>query len=81
MARHKDVQWNLPPGNPTHCWESIHAALLMDLRDELKEANRSLRAIEATLGCHNVVKGMKALHRLDRRVAKHWPLRAEGRKA
>lgn len=78
--RHKDFNWNLPAGDPDHRWESVHAALLMDLRDELKEANRHLRAIESTLGCHNVVKGMMALHRLDRRVAKHWPLKAKKRK-
>jgi histidinol phosphatase-like enzyme len=48
MARHKDSNWNLPegtprPGNVTeHSWESIHAALLMDIRDELKRLNNLL---------------------------------------
>lgn len=48
MARHKDYAWNLPEGelNPeggrTHSWESVHAALLMDLRDELKRLNELL---------------------------------------
>ena len=48
MARHKDVQWNLPDGVPdnagscTHEWVSIHAAVLMDIRDELKRLNAAL---------------------------------------
>lgn len=47
MARHKDTNWNLPEGkhgvrSTTHSWESIHSALLMDIRDELKELNRLL---------------------------------------
>lgn len=47
--------------------EAITNALLADIRRELKQLNR-------TLGCHNVVGGMVALQRLDRRAAKHWPL-------
>jgi hypothetical protein len=43
MARHKDVDWNLPQGTPHHSWESINAALLMDLRDELKASNQIAR--------------------------------------
>lgn len=43
MARKKDVDWSLPEGNS---WDSVNAALLMDLRDQLKELNR-------TLHCHN----------------------------
>lgn len=48
MARHKDFNWNLPQPEPGrgHSWESIHAALLMDIRDELKELNRLLRCQE-----------------------------------
>lgn len=49
MARHKNVNWNLPEGTPTgrgtertHIWESIQTALLMDIRDELKELNAIL---------------------------------------
>ena len=48
MPRHKDTNWNLPDGTPTkgnateHQWESIHAALLMDIRDELKKLNELL---------------------------------------
>jgi hypothetical protein len=49
MARPKDTDWNLRDGKPdgkggrVHLIESIHAALLMDIRDELKELNCRLR--------------------------------------
>lgn len=48
MARHKDKEWNLPEahldsrGVMVHSWESINAALLMDIRDELKRLNQLL---------------------------------------
>lgn len=48
MARHKDVSWDLPDGTPkvgggsAHQWQSIHAALLMDIRDELKRLNAAI---------------------------------------
>lgn len=63
MARHKDVDWNLPEGTPagrstTHSWDAIHAALLMDLRDEL-------RAMRRRLDCHETI----AMPRYLRRVA------------
>lgn len=80
MARHKDMDWTLPEGvrsptgRNTHSWESIHAALLMDLRDELKELNR-------TLGCYRVRRMIDAVERLDRRLAKHLPLRPRRKKA
>ncbi len=63
MARHKDQQWSLPEGDlvrggnlRTHQWESIHAALLMDIRDELKRLNSVLHcnnflAIPSKLDC------------------------------
>jgi hypothetical protein len=48
MARHKNVNWNLEECNPkpgggyTLLIDRIHAALLMDIRDELQELNRIL---------------------------------------
>lgn len=43
MPRHANVQWNLPEADGTgHTWNSIHAALLMDIRDELQKLNRKL---------------------------------------
>lgn len=49
VARHKDMDWNLPEGvrdqrgARTHSWESINVSVLMDIRDELKEINQVLR--------------------------------------
>lgn len=65
MARHKNMPWNLPEGTPndsggrTHSWESIHTALLMDLRDELQ-------ALNTLLGCKNVRAGFLALRSIAR---------------
>lgn len=38
MARHKDVNWNLPEGF-IETWEQANTAVLMDIRDELKRLN------------------------------------------
>ena len=46
--RHKDQNWSLPEGDiqasgqRAHQWDSIQAAILMDIRDELKQMNRVL---------------------------------------
>ena len=56
--RHKDYNWNLPEGEKsnsgsrTHQWESIHAALLMDIRDELKLVLTALEPLHV-LKCSN----------------------------
>ena len=45
MARHADKDWNLPIDNGTinnHEWASVHSALLMDIRDELRRIRRVL---------------------------------------
>lgn len=45
--RYKDQQWMISPGTSgTVSWEAVHAAILMDLRDELKKLN-------ALLHCYN----------------------------
>jgi hypothetical protein len=80
MARHKDVEWNLPDGKPnasggnTHSWEAITAAVLMDIRDELKQLNN-------TMNCHNTRSIPQTLKRIDRRIASAVPLRKAKRKA
>jgi len=48
MARHKDANWNLPEGR-LEIWDQVHCAILMDIRDELKELNRLLH-------CHNFLR-------------------------
>lgn len=75
MGRHKDANWDCGPPDRVASIDHAILATLMDLRDELKEANRYLRSIDRTLACHNVVKGMQALQRIDKRAAKHWPIR------
>lgn len=66
MPRHKDLNWNLPDGVPghnvtTHQWESLHAALLMDIRDELK-------ALNALLHCSNFVGIPTTLRAIQRQL-------------
>jgi hypothetical protein len=69
MARHKDMDWNLPEGTPnsrgghTHSWESIQAAILMDIRDELKQLNR-------TFSCTNFQRIPAKLDRIGRNTEK-----------
>lgn len=69
MPRHKDVDWNLPEGTPnskggnTHRWDSIHAAILMDLRDELKRLNSRIQ-------CHEFIGIPRVLRAIQRNTAK-----------
>lgn len=66
MARHKNMDWNLPDGyrqpdgSRTHSWESINTALLMDIRDELRELNTSLRPLR----CQNFLRIPRKLDRV-----------------
>ena len=72
MARHENGNWDLPDGtkNPdgsrTHCWDSIHAALLMDIRDALQTTNRYL----SVLGCQNFLNIPRTLNRIATQTKK-----------
>lgn len=44
MARHKDANWELQETD--YSWDAVQAALLMDIRDELKRLN-------GVIGCSN----------------------------
>lgn len=46
MARHPNANWNLPEDGPKVSWECVHAAILMDLRDELQKLNRLLHCAD-----------------------------------
>lgn len=76
MARHKDQNWNLPDGQKTsdgrrtHSWESIHTALLMDIRDELK-------ALNAKLDCFRVRRMLNTVERIDRRLKPKLKLKSK----
>lgn len=62
MARHKDGDWNLP-GPQVQNWQQVEVALLMDIRDELKELNR-------TLSCFRVRRMSDDVNRIDKRLQK-----------
>lgn len=76
MARHKDSQWNLPEGRPgrdgssTHDWESIHTALLMDIRDELKIIAKNTATLPRVLECSNFLAIPFKLDRISSNTAK-----------
>ncbi len=61
--RFKDVNWNCGDGPQVRDVEHAKLAVLMDIRDELKESNRIARRVE------------KTVERIDRRVRKHMPLK------
>lgn len=72
MARHKNMNWNLPDGtknadgSQTHCWDSIHASILLDIRDELHTANRYL----SVLSCQNFLSIPRTLDRIAKQTQK-----------
>lgn len=65
MARRKDVNWSIDEGVPGLAGASL--AVLMDIRDELKQLN-------ITLGCFRVRRMCDDVHRIDKRLAAHMPL-------
>lgn len=73
MARHKNFDWNMPEGTkkPTgstmHEWQTIYVSLMMDIRDELQQLNR-------TLGCYRVQQMCDDVRRIERRLAKNMPI-------
>lgn len=68
MARHKNQDWSMPEGTPngkggsTHSWESIHASIAMDVRDELQRLN-------ALLQCKNFISIPGELRAIKRELA------------
>lgn len=69
MPRHKDVDWNLPEGTPNgkgnniHSCNSIHSAILMDIRDELKRLNNRIQ-------CHDFLQIPRVLRAIQRNTGK-----------
>jgi len=66
-TRHKNVNWNLGP-SPID-WRHVDRAILMDIRDELQQANRYL----STLHCSNfqrIPKYLRAIASRKRRARK-----------
>ena len=60
MARHKDVSWDLPSPK-LETWQQVEAAVLMDIRDELKKLN-------ALLHCANFVQIPATLRGIQRKL-------------
>lgn len=51
-SREKNADWTLPVQGRT--WEHVHAALLMDIRDELQ-------SIVRLLNCHRIPRALDAV--------------------
>lgn len=60
MSRCKDMDWNLPD---VASWDRTNAALLMDIRDELKRLNTLLH-------CSNFTDIPRRLERIARNTTK-----------
>lgn len=77
MARHKhaDVAWNLTTNSDkTVPHQDAHLAVLMDIRDELQQINRSL-------GCYRIPRALDAMHELGVEARRRKRLAAKKRKA
>jgi hypothetical protein len=73
MARHRNVTFNLP--EKIESWDLAQYAVLLDIRDELKDLNSKQDRTNKMLECPNVRKGLEAAQRIDKRLAKKIPLR------
>lgn len=71
MARHKNADWDL---SDSASWDVVHAALAMDLRDQLQDLNATLRSINnnilqlGTDGLHEILQDERAKRRKARRL-------------
>lgn len=60
MSRHKDINWTLPtnPSGNIESWQYVPIAVMMDIRDELKQLNR-------LIGCHNTIRIPRILDQIE----------------
>ena len=61
MSRYKDNNWKLPE-HKVQTWEQAGIAILMDIRDELKQLNR-------LIGCPNLLDILHTLKRISHNIA------------
>ena len=64
-TRKKDANWRLtvnPDGTVPNL--DAHLAVLMDIRDELKQQNRHLDALEGLARCPNVQRGFISMRQI-----------------
>ena len=70
-TRKKDFNWQIATNEDgTTPAADARLAVMMDIRDELKRLN-------ALLHCHRFMDIPDTLRRIDRRLAKHLPLRGK----
>jgi hypothetical protein len=84
MPRFKDVEWNLQTGpnyNSTATWEQAGIAVMMDVRDELKQLNRLLNCRNFLQIPWELYEIRKAVQRKKRKPAKKPATKKEGKKA
>lgn len=62
-----DCSWETPAGAEFR-WEHVAIEVMMDIREELKRLN-------ATLSCYRVSRMSDDINRLERRVARRYPLK------
>ena len=76
-TRHKDKRWTLDVADDgrVKTWQQVEIALLMDIRDELQTLNQTL-SYRFQSHFH---KGMAAMERADKRLAKKISLKAKQR--
>jgi hypothetical protein len=72
--RHKNANWTIPSSaNGTTPYEGAQLAVLMDIRDELQQINRSL-------GCYRIPRALDAMHELGVDLRRRKRLAAKRRK-
>jgi hypothetical protein len=70
-TRWKNRNWQVTPdmfGNWS--WDAIHAALLMDIRDELQALNQKIGPMANTITCRNAVDIPNILRGIRRNTTK-----------
>jgi hypothetical protein len=59
MARHRNFNWNLPQDSLS--WTQATVAVLMDIRDELRETN-------CLLNCYRVQRMFSTIERINKKL-------------
>lgn len=67
----KNIEWDLASdeGSITS-WDHVKIAVLMDIRDELKEANAYLRTIASVISCNRFIAIPSAIDKIVKNTAR-----------
>ena len=68
--RHKDQTWNIGEIVNGASWNQVHAALAMDIRDELKQLNHLLACPNFTAIPHHLSRSAREISGLRRDLKK-----------